>query len=301
VVSIVSYAVQTVEIKDGRTPAENFVRDKILLKTSEQATWTRLRNISPVPAWNDPHPREAGFFLDDVTPTQKSRLVWELDAEYTPIKGNKLDADRTQRPAVITYSTSLIEQPTLFDREGRPTVNTAGQFVTGVMQRIPIVEYTVVKYLAADPRWLQTHLGAVNQDAMSIRGLRWAPKTLMLTAASGGEFITETKTSSTETQLTLMGDARTWSQEVWNLGTVELYETFDTIRGVTKSVWRQKPILRGDPPAPVDEPVPLDEDGYAVPDHLQQSRVDPVKPGRLIKLNFETQPVLPFANVLPLR
>ena len=298
--SILEFITHTVDIEDRRDLTENLVRDKIILKTSAQVPWTQLRSMRPVPRWNEAHPRESGFYLDFIKPKQTSKLVWELEAEYTRMKGGQSDPDPIARPADITFTTSLVEQPTFFDKNLRPVTTTAGEFITGVMERIPLVDYSIVKNLANDPKWLQTHLGAVNADTVTLRGLQWKPKTLLLASVSAGSITTENRSTFSEFRLSILADARTWTQEVWNRGTVELYETYEVINGQARAVWSQKPILRGDPPAPVEEPWALDIDGAALRDHLQQSQTESYKPNRLIKLKFETQKDLTFRNVLPL-
>ena len=299
--SIVSYGVQGgVKYKDTRDLKDNEIVDKIRLKTSQRVTWSQLRNMAPVPKWNQPHPRELGFYLDIIHPTQISRLVWELDAEYTIFKGGQQDPNPTSRPAEISGKSSLIEQPTFFDYRRRPITTTAGEFIPGVMQSIPITEYTVEKNLSADPGWIQTHVGGINEDAVRIRGLTWAPKTLMLGAVSFGAFKTEERATYSEYSLTIMADPRTWTHEVWNVGTVELYERDVLINGKFRTVWSQRDITRGSPPARVEDPVPLDDKGRAIVDYLNSGTGEPMKTSRLRTLKFDTQNIVRFGGVLPL-
>ncbi len=297
--TITQFRWHEMDVEDKRDVRENLVRNKITLKTSERVNWTTLRRMPPVPQWNQPHPTEPGFFLDFVKPNHKSRLVWELEADYTPFAGGQVDPDPLNRPPVITYSTSLIEQPTFYTPDNKPIVNRAGEFITGVMEQIPLVEYQFSKNLPADPAWLQTHLGAVNSDTITLRGLKWAPKTLLLATVSGGEFTTENRSTYTPTSGTILADYRTWTQEVWNRGTVQLKQVKRLIRGVPKLIWIQDPIKAGNPKEPVSEPVPLDERGFQI--------VEPFPGGiatetdqKFIRLKFDTQRSLPFA-ALPLK
>ena len=305
-VSIVAFRWHETDITDVRNRTENKIINKIDVKTSQRTNWTTLRLMRPVPQWSDEHPTEPGFYLDFVHPVHKKRQVWELEAEYTPFKGGQIDSDPIQRPAVVTYSTSLVEQATLRDNKGRPTVNRAGEFIQGLMLQVPIVEYKFSKNLPGDPAWLQTHLGAVNSETVTLRGLKWAPKTLLLSSAEGGEFITENRSTYTPTSGTILADYRTWTQEVWNTGTVQLKQvTIEVDRGnlpgkELRTVWRQVPILEGDPPEPITEPRPLDEDGRLIVDPYEPSKDEPLKKQKLITLRFDLQPELPF-NVLPLR
>lgn len=294
--TILEYRVTGVEIEDRREIAENLVRDKIFVKTSDRVTWDQLRRMREIPKWNDPHPREPGFWLDFIKPNQTSRLCWELEAEYTPVKAGQQDANPLSRPAVITFESSLIEQPTFFDNKKRLITNTAGELMTGVIEQIPIIDYSVRKNLASDPQWLQTHIGGVNKDTIKIRGLTWQPRTLLLGGVSGGEFTTENRQEFSPYGLKILGDPRTWSAKVWNRGTVYLKQEEDR---TGKKVYRQVRIQTGDPPEDVSEPVPLDLNGQPLQDYLQKSET-PVDPSKLIILTFHVQKEVSFAE-LPLR
>lgn len=288
------------EVDDPRDVREAKIRNKIVLKTSDRVTWTDLRRMRPVPRWNDAHPKEPGFWLDFIKPTHKSRLVWELECEYTTFKGGQIDPDPIARPPVVTFQSSLVEQPTLSDRNKRPIVNRAGEFIQGIMQQIPIVEYSFTKNYAADPAWIQSHIGAVNEDTVKLRGITWKPNTLLLSAVSGGDFVEENRARYTSISGTIMADPRGWTQEVWNLGTVQLAQQERTIAGKKKMVWVQVPITEGDPAEPVSQPVPLDENGIAITDAYVPDRTEPLKKQKLITLKFDVQPLRSFAE-LPLR
>lgn len=297
--SILVYARQEMEVEDKRDIRENLIRDKIKVKTSERYTWSRLRKTPPVPQWNQPHPTEAGFFLDYIKPHHRSRLCWELEAEYTAYKGGQIDPDPLQRPAVITFDASLVEQPTLFDAEGRPITTTAGEFIEGIVQRFPLVEYTVKKNLPADPKWLQTHMGATNKEPLRIRGLSWAPHTLLLATVAAGEYVTENRSVYSEYSLKILADPRTWYSDVWNLGTVELVRLNDPA-APGRGIWEQRPIMigQGSKRTPVEAPYPLDKVGRAIRAHINPGE-NAVRPDELVKLRFQVQPARAFRE-LPL-
>jgi hypothetical protein len=288
------------EYEDPRDSREAIVRNKIKLKTSERVTWTALRLMSPVPGWGDEHPKEKGFYLDFVRPVHKSKHIWELEAEYSPIKAGQIDPSPLARPVVITYTSSLIEMPTQRDNKGRPMVNRAGELLQGIMLQRPILEYKFVKNLPSDPKWITTHLGAVNSDTIRLRGLNWAPRTLLLSAVEGGEFVTENRQSYTATTGTILADPLTWTQEFFNMGTVQLEQQPRMIKGKEKLVWVQVPIMEGDPKEHISDPVPLDEDGVMISDAWEPSRTEPLKKQKLITLKFDVQPEKPFSE-LPLK
>lgn len=297
--SIMAFRWYETDIEDKRDLAENIVRNKIKLKTDERVNWTTLRRMAPVPAWNDSHPTEPGFYLDFIKPKHVSRLVWELEAEYTLIKGGQVDSNPLSRPADISFDTSLIEVPTFFDSSDKPIVTSAGEFIPGVVQKIPTVDYSITKNLPADPAWLLTHIGGINASPMRIRGVSWPRKTLLLGAVSAGAFVTEERATYTEYKLKLLGNPLTWTNELWNVGTIELTQVQRHINGRIRTIWVQKPILRGTPPAPVDDPVPLDRFGKAIVDYLDPGSGDVIKTGTLNKLYYDTQRIVDL-SILPL-
>lgn len=301
--SILAFRTYKSDIEDKRD-RDNIVRDSIKLKTSSRVNWSTLRNMQPVPRWNQEHPKEPGFYLDFIKPTHVSRLIWELEAEYTPVKGGQIDPDPLARAADVTFTSSLIEQPTFFDYKKRPMTTTAGEFISGIVESVPLVEFSIKKNLAQDPAWLQTHLGAVNSDSVKLRGRVWAPKTLLFSAVSGGAFVTENRSTFSEYTLSISADPRTWTKEVWNRGTLQLEQVRKLVfvgqQLVSRLVWVQVPIKEGDPPEPVQDPVPLDDNGRAIGDYLTQNGTEPIRTGKLIKLNFETQEPKSFNGVLPL-
>lgn len=293
---------------EDKTDRESTVRDTLHIMTSDRMSWTQLRLQSVIPKYGSEHPREPGFFLEAMKPTQSKRCYWEVELEYNVFKAEQIDPSPLARPAEITWSTSLVEQPTERDSKGRPTCTTAGEFLTGIVEKIPLVEYSIKKNLPADPAWAQTHFGCVNQDAIKIRGLDWAPGTLMLISGSGGPFTVENKVSFMECSLSLLGDYRGWTLKVWNRGTVRLAKQKRTkwkLQGgklipVEQSVWVQVPILTGEPPAPVEEPVFLDDYGQEIIDALKPEKGSTLDPTKFIELTFDIQSERKFAGVLPL-
>ena len=300
-VTVTRFIWHETEYDDPRDPREAKVRNKIKVRTSQKTNWTTLRTIRPIPQWGDAHPTEPGFYLDFIEPIHKSKVYWELEAEYTVFKGVQADKNPINIPLSITYNATLAEVASLKDARGFPIVNRAGEFIEGLVRQVPIVDYTFKKNVQSDPRWIQTHLGAINSDTVRIRGLTWEPKTLLLASVSGGEFVEEASAKYCELGWTILADPLTWTQEVWNRGTVQLKEVeVEDAKGVKTMVWKQVAITEGDPPEPVSEPKPLDEDGALISDAWQPSRTEPLKKQRLITLKFDMQHLMAFSE-LPLR
>lgn len=294
-------------MEDNRD-GDDSIRSTIKVLTSDRVSWTWLRKQNVIPKFNLEHPTEPGFFLDRITPSHLQRCYWELDTEWTPIKAGKIDPDPSAREPDITYSTSLVEQPVIRDAKGRPICTTAGEMITGVMQQIPLVDYQIVKSYPKDPEFIQTHLGAVNQDTVKLRGIVWQPKTLLFSAVSAGSFVTENRYRTSEFRLTIVADYRGWTHEVWNRGLLRLEKQPRTqwkfVGGklVPKrvNVWVQVPIKSGSPATAITEPVAIDEYGQEVLDHLEPDKDRPVDPSKLITLYFDVQREMRFGGVLPL-
>lgn len=294
-------------IQKSRDGESNSLRNTLKILTTDRVSWDWLEKQNFMPKFNAEHFAEPGFFLDSWKPNHVQRCYWEVELEYVPFTLGKIDANPLSRRAEITFEASLVEQPASKAVDGRMICTTAGELITGVMERIPIVEYTIQKNLPSDPAFLLTHIGAVNVDAIKLRGVTWKPKTLLLASLSGGAFTTENRVEFAPYTMKLMGDPRTWTQEVWNRGTVQLRKVWRTLNdpnsksGLTyKQIWVQEAIEAGDPPEPVSDPVPLDWDGRAVPEYLQKDSKQPIRPETVIKLHFETQKALQFQGVLPL-
>jgi hypothetical protein len=294
-------------MKDNRN-GENNIRSTIKVLTNTRVSWTWLRKQTVIPKFNDEHPTEPGFYLDDIAPNHLQKCYWELETEWTPIKAGQIDPNPSSRPPDITFSTSLVEQPVIRDTKGRPICTTAGEMISGVMRQIPLVDYSIVKSYAKDPQFIQTHLGGVNRDVVKLRGITWQPKTLLFTSISGGSYVEEGKYKTSEFRLTVVGDYRGWTQEVWNRGTVRLEKqerkkwAFENNKLVQKkvTVWCQVPIMAGNPAAAVTEPVALDAYGQEVMGHLKPDDKKPLDPSKLITLKFDTQHEVRFGGVLPL-
>lgn len=300
---------QTVLEQDLQDPREGLkrLREKLLVVTDRKYSWTRLRTARSIPQEGQLHATEAGMYVEARNPKRsKSGTVWYIDIDYTSVVGEVLDPSPLARPAVVTWSSQTLEVPSLFDRKGRPTTNTAGEFLPGLVRRIPLIEYRIRKNSATDPDWIDTHIESTNSDPVKLRGKVRPPMTLVLASASAGEFQVENDQRFTELEMTIIYNPLGWSEEVWNLGRAELQQLertyFDAAGNrKTKKVWVQVPIVTGKPAKPIEEDVPLDINGRAILDHMQPGTEHPIDPTKLVTLKFEMQNQLPFNGVLPLR
>lgn len=288
------------EAKDNREAGQNWIRHTLMITTSKPYNWTELRRQKGVPQQNEEHEREPGFYLENIDPKQISIYQWELLCEFTPFKMPEFEENPLRRPAEISFDSSLVETPTFFDYKNRPMTTTAGEFIEGIMVQIPVVDYTVKINLPADPSWILSHLGGVNEAPVKIRGLTWPKKCLLVAGVSGGAFQIENRTKFAEYSLRILGDPRSFESRVWNRGTMRLRQLPTNSANKKLNKYILEPIKTGDPPEYVDEPVPLDEKGQPLEDYLKPDAKNPIQPGKLIELRFDVQRLVSFQD-LPLQ
>ena len=305
--SVAKFWISKTAIEDKNDNA-NFVRDTLHIVTSDRMSWTQIRVQSFMPRFGGEHTREPGFFLEAMKPNHLKRNYWEIELEYVPFKASQPDPSPLARPAEILWSTTLVDQPTDRDNKGRFICTTAGEGITGVLRKIPLVQYDITKNLGSDPAWMLTHFGALNSDTVRLRKRTWPPGTLLCVSGSGGPFVNENRVEYTEIKFSLLGDFRGWQTEVWNRGTVRL-DLMDRATWVKQGgklvlrmrrVWVPVPILSGSPPTPVDEPRFLDKDGQEIADAYAIGEENAVDKSKIISLTYHVQEWLPFSSVLPL-
>lgn len=289
-----------------RREGNDTLKAKYAVKVDDIVSWTWLRRQTLIPKINDEHPTEPGLFLESIDPEQKRPLFWELDCSYSVFEQQEQEKNPLDRPATVTIDSQLVEQATLFDAEGRPITNTAGEFIPGLSLKVPLLEYKVVKNIGSDPPWIETHVGSINKDPVILRGRTRPPKTLFLASFGASEVRTENRQRFSEYSLTLLYDRRGWTEEIWNRGTVHLQKkTFTKWKfdrqgndiSTLVSRWVQVPI-RDAENEKVTEPVALDLFGQPVQDFKEPDT--PIDPSKLITLKIDLYNKQRFAD-LPLR
>lgn len=301
---VVEYIVTDKDITDPRAGLKR-MRESVVIKTDLPVSWTWLRKQSQLPAEGAVHGVESGMYCESRNPKQRSRLVWDLETNWTSVQIPTLESSPASRPAVITFSSSSIEVPAYLDRLKRPITNTAAQFLPGVVRRIPIVEYKIKKNVTSDPAWLDTHLESINSDAVTIRGKTRAAKTLALTGCSGGEYKVENNQRHCEIELTVLFNPLGWVEDYFNVGTKQLAlvkKRFIDSSGVVQysTELDQVPIMTGSPRKPTEEAVPLDLNGVPLVGHLSQGTQHPIDVSKIVKIKIEVQKQLNYSGILPL-
>lgn len=270
--------------------------------------WTFIVDQSVSPDWivnhrltpklNKELDHARGYFYASVNPKQTGRFVWEFDCQASPIKWSELPDNPLNEPADISVDSELLSEPTMFDAKGRPIVTTAGEWVAGVQRERLRLIYRVSKKIGSDPNWLDNYPGAINSDAVRLRG-RVRPKhSLMLRRVSLGPYTKKDNVSFCSLEFELHYDPLGWIQRIWNVGTIQLVE-FRTEAG--KKAWRQERILtEGSSPKPIDNAVPIDRKGQMIPGVLDPTGEVPLDTSKLVALSIQTSIDVPFNGVLPL-
>ena len=126
------------------------------------------------------HPKDGQAYVAEWTPKRiPGGNWWDLEVRYsTEVEqlGNPLTM-----PADITIESNLRDVPAMFDIDGNPIVNTAGDLFTDPPPTRKVVDQVikVSKNIGLNlPSWIQTHPGSVNADAIRVRGLIYPPGTL---------------------------------------------------------------------------------------------------------------------------
>lgn len=282
--------------KDREGTDEKSVTFTVVLDAPAEMEWIERHPRTPKPY--APAEQFPGYYWDKVKPRQIAKLKWEIDCTATPWKFTEEPDSPLAAPAEISVTSELTSEPTLTDAKGRLICTTAGELLPGTTRERPLLVYNVSKALGSDPAWLDDYPGAVNSDAVRLRGRVRKAGTLMLRRVSLGPYTTKNRVRFTACNFELHYDPAGWIKRILNAGTLKLVEF---VNAEKKKAWRQERIRIGTPPANVDKAVPLDRKGQPLLAALDPKGETPIDPAAVVVLEFNVQPLLPFAGVLPLQ
>ncbi len=276
---------------------------------------------APYLAPYQPHPKDSAALIAEFWP---KRIVgtnfWDVELRYST------DVDIVANPLamspVITIDSVKRELPALFDSNGNPIINLAGDFYTDPQSTKTVTDlvFKVSKNVPLNlPAWITAYPDCVNSDAVTIRGLTCPPGTLYFGALSVGaeENISGTATSTSTlvqgTPYTTVSFELDFRRDGWtillpNWGYFQLVPRRKTngssavvandktgkkqtirTRGVPAGYDRQRIIINGDYPP---HPQFLDAQGALI--------LNPTF-DQIITLEYDLHDKLPFGGVLPLK
>jgi hypothetical protein len=225
----------------------------------EEPEWIPILSARPEWSIGGKHPTVPFARVADFSSKQAGNSwVYEVVVRY-----ERLPSERRkplEQRAVITMRSELVEEPVYLDEDDKPLLNTAGELLLGVTDEAVHWVFSVTVNLPGYPKWLLEYPGAVNLDAVRLRGLTIAPGHLRMTGLQLGDLQEEDEqqfyTLSAELKFVPGG----WSKRVLNRGLYEL---------VTRTVSRNgEPVevtvrerCKDDDGEPEEEPVFLDRQG----------------------------------------
>jgi hypothetical protein len=231
-----------------------------------------------------------------------------------------------QRPASINWGSYKVREVIETDEDKLPIVTTAGEAIIHeeeVSRRL----ITVSKNITSLDSMFATELDFMNQDAVTIYGISFKPKTLWLTDITLSPLQMENKVFFFKLGFSLYHNPKTWIVKKRNVG----YTHTSPVPVPGKQgqfVLRSGPIMVGNPQKPTQVPLPLQNkpkktklsdwpevhgmvhQEYIVRDHLGRLKnVNPdvqLTPKRLkeifkeSELEFRTKKLIKFTGNIPL-
>ncbi|MDE2100051.1 MAG: hypothetical protein KGL39_22545 [Patescibacteria group bacterium] len=128
-----------------------------------------------------PHPKDPDALVAEWYAHELDRSIghWVLELRYSTDVEAALNPLAV--PAVIELDTQIREVAAIYDADGNPVLNTAGDLMTDPAPTQKLVDQTISisKNIGLNlPAWVQTHPGCVNSDDVQIKGLPWPAGTL---------------------------------------------------------------------------------------------------------------------------
>lgn len=256
------------------------------------------------------HPDAPGLFCESVTATRRrEKYVWDVSALFVK---NIEDKDEPENPlerrAKVRFRGALEGAFTTYDGKGKAMLNLAGEPFAPQEDYIPGGQIVVTKNIPpVFPSWLLRYLGAVNSDAVRLRGIDFPADTLRIMDIDLPDDVTEGKVTYIPMTISMQVKVKGWFWRPLNEGFHELVE-----EGDGKEKRRILERIRNGPEYPTTKTM-LDRNGRAYrdvsqlegeqlkdPNIVRRQRLRKLKPEEIIELKFERGERLPF-SALPLK
>lgn len=255
---------------------DSFVDEYIARMDSAAATHMELRRSLPELQRWQPHPTEAGFYVEKFSAEQHpNSRFWNVEVTYA----TRTDKSPLDAPWKWSVSSQSLSSYTLVDHQGRMMLNTAGFPFEPFERKERILIFRGRKNVPKWPGWLLTYPECINADAVRVNGQNCAPKTLALAGLSIEEPQEENEVEFSPLTLELHYRESTWLTVVPSKGFRERIPLDTPIAQQANGGKKFLTIpITDDYEQPFQEPQFLDADGRALRDP---------KPEDIVLLKFQ--------------
>lgn len=265
----------------------------------------------------DSDPLNPARLVAECYPRRISGSTW-FDVQVTYSSDVTIEQNPLNEPAAITIKGQRREVVSLFDSNGLPKMNTAGDLLGDPVPTKPVTDLiiSVSKNVSLSlPAWILDYVDTVNSDTVRIRGLIFPPGTLCFAGDVdvGEELNTESINNGvrqipyTTVGFQLHYRAEGWTTLIPNRGFYQLVPRSATAAQVVTAAFktkkpmplslpkfpydRQRILVGTTPPDYPDEPQFLDPNG---------AFIENPTPDQIVVLEFDDYDKLPFGQ-LPLK
>lgn len=201
----------------------------------------------------------SGFDVERTGENRVSRVI----VSYASTSEESRPESPLSKPPVISLRSATIQEPTLYDVDDNPILNTAGDFIVGLTRPVPVWVISIEMNVTRVPAWVLEMGDAVNIGSIRLRGVDWPDGKLKLTTINIPDSETDEGTGDTFIPMSLevQYNRNGWDVRVPNKGLYELIEESDGAFGDSEEVTIKKIRITSSDGTPVSQPVALNEDG----------------------------------------
>ena len=204
------------------------------------------------------HPTIPGLFVEAFIPSRiKGSNAHNIVVEHA---NGEEEEDPLARDAKIEFSTQDVTEFTVWDADGDPMQNTAGDLFQPQEVEASRWIMSVSKNLAQVPPWILIYQNVINDADITIRGISWPKWSLLLKNLRIPDFEVENDVRFIPLSFQLHYNKKLWIRRIVNEGFNELVTIANT------NIDIQMPIQFGPMKERPTEPFLLDEDGKAFRD-----------------------------------
>jgi len=202
-------------------------------------------------------------------------------------KRDKDDPDPTQRPITWEMDTDYVEEAAETDADGRRLENTAFEPLLGIVDEVPVLVWTAVRYITNTPAWLQDFAKkCVNSTTVILDGFICQPETLKMEGLKLGP-VEYTSVKNREIRFRQMPLRLLWKQNTWrdrylNQGTTEYFPAVPDFLFGGILVPERRVACFDSLGKPVEKPVPLTKEGQRFREFVKKPTVQNPNAGEWI-------------------